>query len=413
MKIKFTSVEQLDQYLYENNLPGLDPEQSKNMQELASAFSAKGLHLNRWWVITPIDWRCPACGRGKKEIVRLNKHGFLTCHLHAHHDHIENILKKEFELFSKSQEEIVADEISEKFIKRAAYGLAAFDTTIICSDCNKAEGEAKLLASTNVDFTFSPSEIRKFVIPNDNHEHGISADVAVDIWTNSSAIFEKRLEFIRNLAKVAAENMHWYQPSFQTSNQVERIAKYHIQRYGLNDLSTEPEKLLYKTVPFTGEKSSWRRKKSSRVRKFPSEKDVDYVVAMRKNFWGKVSDDWNCPCCQRSKQDCIYFSENKKWVFEVKEIETYDSYINNSERIMLCNDCANAVIHIGREGLDDIDLYPPSIIVGISELKEIIIPSPHYAHSYQNHIADSLVPKLRARAEQIQKTKGVHLTTSI
>lgn len=279
VQIKFSSVEQLDQYLYENNLPGLDPEQSKNMQELAAAFSAKGLHLNRWWVLTPMDWRCSGCGRVKKDIVRLNKHGFLTCHLHDRHDHIDNILEKEFELLLKSQGKIIADEVSEKFIKRAAYGLAAFDKTIICSDCNKAEGVAKALASTNEDFTFSPSEISKFVIPKDNHEHGISTEIASEIWANGKAIFEKRLEFIKNLAKVAAENMHWYQPSFQTSSQVERVAKYHLQRYGLDDLSSEPEKLLYKTVPFAGEKSSWRHKKSSRSRKLRNSFPTAHLIA--------------------------------------------------------------------------------------------------------------------------------------
>lgn len=405
-QLRFESIEQLEQYICENNLIGLDPEKSKNMQDMMTSFSAKGLHLNKWWAITPFDWKCEACGRVKKDIARLNKHGYLTCHLHEHHDHADRILKREFEFFSKAQGVIVADENSEKFIKRAAYGLAAFDKTLICSDCNKADADAKKLSRTDDDFSFSPREIGRFIIVRSNQEHIVDVSIASAIWSDGKNVFEKRLRLIIDLARIAAENLHWYQPSKQTSTQVERMAIYHIRQYGISNLSSEPEKLLYNSVVFAGDKASWRRNKIYRPKKIPSDMDIKHLIGIRGKLWFKVNEDWICPCCQRGKIDCVYFSKNKSWVFEAKNIELYGVGVDETLRITLCNDCANAALQFGREAIEGKNLYPPSIVLKLEELKAIIVANPHGAHDYRNDVADIFVLTWHARAICILEAKN-------
>lgn len=78
------------------DLNGIDSEYTFSTRNLVAHFKAQGAHLNKWWVMTPVDWICPCCKRRKSEIVRLNKHNYLTCQLHEHHDHMKEVVKSIF-----------------------------------------------------------------------------------------------------------------------------------------------------------------------------------------------------------------------------------------------------------------------------------------------------------------------------
>ena len=105
----FTSKKELELYLKDNDLAGLDSEYSSLCEELIEKYSAKGMDLNRWWVLTPTDWQCPSCKRQKPQIVRLNKHGYLTGHLHEHHDHMSDFVEAEFTRVSQNKKDVIAD----------------------------------------------------------------------------------------------------------------------------------------------------------------------------------------------------------------------------------------------------------------------------------------------------------------
>lgn len=321
---KFTSKDELLIFLKEQDLSGIDSEFSRSMMELVRTFCANGAHLDRWWVMTPVDWKCPACNRSKPQIVRLNRHGFLMGQLHEHHDHMKDFVKNRFIKISTSKKVVVADEMAEKFAIRTAFGLSAYDNTIICSDCNEADKNAKAIAKTHSYFSYSPSEILAFTRPRDNvGPHAIDENEAKRIWENGKELFKLRLDMVNQVAELAASNRHWYQPSRTTAAGTEKIANYWFRKYGLDDLSSadgsEPEKLLYTPVVFSGAPSAWRANKIRVNKGAPTDSDVQHLVATRGNFWKKVPENWGCPCCNRSKLSCVRPSNNNPWVFEIKE----------------------------------------------------------------------------------------------
>lgn len=410
----FKSQGELLKYLESQSLPGIDSEFSGAMMALVKAFDAKGVHVDRWWVMTPFDWKCPSCGRGKPQIVRLNRHGFLTGQLHEHHDHMKDRVKKRFTEISVSRKTIVADELAEKFAVRTAYGLSAYDNTVICSDCNQADRNAKAAAKTHADFSYSPAEILAFVRPRDNTApHEIDEGEATRIWMEGRELFQLRLNMVDQVAELAARNCHWYQPSEITAARTERIAAWWFRRYGLDDLSRasgeEPEKLLYNPVVFSGELSSWRTKKIPPNRSAPTESDIQHLVATRGSFWKKVGDDWRCPCCGRSKRDCIRPSKKNPWVFEIKHKQLFSSE-NRDRRSFehICDDCANTANHLGREAAGAIGqtLEYPSSLVELSELLSIVISRPHSPHAVDNAKVDALLPHLVDRLYGIYEAES-------
>lgn len=399
---RFKSQDELLKYLESQNLHGIDSEFSGATKALVNAFDAKGVHVNRWWVMTPFDWRCPSCRRKKHQIVRLNRHGFLTGQLHEHHDHMKDRVKKRFAEISVSRKTIVADELAERFAIRTAYGLSAYDNTVICSDCNHADSSAKAAANTHADFSYSPAEILAFVRPRDNTApHEIDEAVATRIWMEGRDLFQLRLNMVDQVAELASKNCHWYQPSEITSARTERIAEWWFRRYGLDELShasgEDPEKYLYNPVVFSGELSSWRMKNIKPNKLIPTERDIQHLVATRGSFWKKVGDDWRCPCCGRSKGDCVRPSKKNPWVFEIKNKLLFSSEEPRHRFFEhICDDCANTANHLGREAAGALSqtLEYPSSLVALSELRSIVISRPHSPHAVDNTEVDALLPQL-------------------
>ncbi|HCE1882529.1 hypothetical protein [Vibrio parahaemolyticus] len=164
----------------DKDLVGIDSEFTYSTRKLVRDFNADGAHLNKWWVMTPVGWQCPCCKRSKGEIVRLNKNNYLTCQLHEHHDHMKDVVKELFESFSIKQNIIVADELSEKFAVKTAFSLSAYDNTVVCFDCNKADADAKKIVNAHKSFSFSPKQISEFLIVTANKEHQIDVHKAQD-----------------------------------------------------------------------------------------------------------------------------------------------------------------------------------------------------------------------------------------
>ena len=88
-----TAFEEFKAYLANRDLDGIDSEHTHSTLTLVKSFNASGPHMNRWWVMTPVNWSCVCCKRTKAEIVRLNKNNYLTCQLHEHHDHMKDVVK--------------------------------------------------------------------------------------------------------------------------------------------------------------------------------------------------------------------------------------------------------------------------------------------------------------------------------
>lgn len=105
------------------------------------------------WLFLDESWRCPVCGRGKRELMRWRKgtggSGQWTCSLHLHHDH------------------------GDRWTGRR----------LVCGDCNAADGIAKRLLKLPSSWSFSPDELASFVKcePNGSIE-SVDLDTAWDIF---------------------------------------------------------------------------------------------------------------------------------------------------------------------------------------------------------------------------------------
>lgn len=392
--------------LKERDLVGIDSEFTLSTQTLVQSFQADGAHLNRWWVMTPVSWQCPCCKRTKGEIVRLNKNNYLTCQLHEHHDHMKDVVKDLFESFSIKQNIIVADELSEKFAIKTAFSLSAYDNTVVCFDCNKADSDAKKIVNAHKNFSFSPKQISEFLIVTPNEEHKIDPHKAQNVWEEAEPIFELRIQMAENFARIAAEKKDWYQPSDDTARNIERKARWQFENNGVTEINKyEPERVLYTPEPFKGKNSSWREKINSQTRIKPSSKQLDHLASTRGKYWNRYDQNWRCPCCSRDKLSCVRPSKKNPWVLEIKsgsmfELATFEVN-HNAEPI--CADCLDTALNWGREIIKEtgIEIPFPSSVVSIEELRSIIIVRPHSKHNHLNDKINSMMPYLMERAKKI------------
>ncbi len=399
---KFTNKKQLLEYLKENNLFGLDSEYSKNSVNIANKFSAKGLDMNIWWVRTSINWECPSCNRNKQDIVRLNKHGYLTAHLHEHHDHMKDHIKQKFTIFSEKAKNQVADKYAEKFIIRTAFAFSAYDNTIICSDCNSADGRVKKLIPIHKKFSYSPKQIGLFVESRPNKEHSINIGTAKKIWQECKDMFYKRIEIAEYIAKLAASDNHWYESSLRTSKISKKSAKWHLAKQGLTNLvnHNNPECLLYTTNKFTGNNSSWRLYPKVKSIAPPSMGEFEHMKKMGKSDWDKLDEDWICPTCNRTKYECIKKSNKGKWTV-LRYLTEFCNHTSSIEdkRVYVCDDCSNVSKNIVNEVTDklSINVINKSSFITQEELSKIIVPRPHNKHLIKNKLIDELLKVIEYR----------------
>lgn len=387
----------------EDKVRQIDAEFSHQTKNIIDRLGAKKAHLNKWWVMTPMDWRCPACCRTKPSIAKLDHHNYASCHLHEHHDHMQDIVKDLFAQSSANRSDVIADSLSERFATRTAFAISAYDNTVICADCNKADGEAKKFVGTDRNFSFSPSEISEFIITTPNQEHEIDKEKASEIWQQNMHTFKQRMELAKYIANLAANDTHWYKPSQITAKNVERKADFWFRHLGLDELdsSKEAHKLLYNPTPFKGEASSWRTNNKPQSKAIPSNGDAQHLSKVRGSFWNKFDDEWCCPCCKRSKFNSIQRSNRKSWVFEVKEIYSFNEISEEyCDRVQVCNECYKTSYHLGKEASSFVQSSDASFdfsggfnqsLVSINEMKKIIQPRPHSNHLIDNSMADELV----------------------
>lgn len=399
--------EEFKNSLAQRDLNGLDSEFTFSTRRLVSLFKADGAHLNKWWVMTPVEWICPCCNRKKSEIVRLNSRNFLTCQLHAHHDHMKEVVKSLFEEYSTKRNIIVADSLSEKFAIKTSFSLSAYDNTIICFDCNKADADAKRLINCHKFFSFSPKEISEFINTFPNREHEINVESVRKVWARVEPTFKVRMNIAKQLAMLAAEKKDWYQPSERTAKQTENIATNFFRSNGLLKFDEfEPERLLYNTEPFKGIASSWRKKKNAIAKKPPSLNEISHLSATRGKYWNRYDAKWVCPCCKRNKYMCVRASKNNKWILEIKKVPLFHARENeiNYSVPALCADCVDAAINLGREVLKSaaLESASPSSAITLYELSLVIIPRPNSMHAFKNDLIDKILPSIIARYKKLK-----------
>jgi hypothetical protein len=130
---------------------------------LADFEAYDGAHAAVLWRSVGPEWVCPGCDRSKFQILRWTKrlpkstNGFMgwIAPLHKHHDH------------------------SVGFFERS---VRRFTETLMCDQCNSADGHAKRRLKLPENFSFSPNEIRQFVTAAPHERHRIDVQCAIAIY---------------------------------------------------------------------------------------------------------------------------------------------------------------------------------------------------------------------------------------
>lgn len=378
-------------------IDSLDGVMTPTTPGLVEKHSAVGVDMTRWWAYTPQNWSCPACMRTKSEIVRLNRNGALICRLVEHHDHIKDLLLASFRRQSSAKSVVVADATAESFAKRSEAMVSAYDNTIICDDCNGADGAAKRAVGTHADFSFSPDEIARIVVPKPNQPHEIDESVARQIWAENASTFALRLKIVDRIAKIAADDEHWFKPQ---SNKVhptviESTARSIAHVYGaFNGL----EMLCGpKRTHNTKGISAWRRFHHS-AGSTPTESEIAHVAKVSySKLWQSVPDDWVCPCCKRKKTEIIRPSKQYPWTFAVSDKWAWHDGSSQRKGIsVVCGDCVEVARKLIAETKATIrvETYVHTKVISIAELASAIVAQPNARHNVKNNVVDELLPTL-------------------
>lgn len=382
----------VQQWINENipalGIAGLDGPWEPRTKQLAARLGATGFNLNRWWLITPPDWKCPCCHRDKPAIARLNKHSQLMGHLVEHHDHMEDEVKRIYtDLVSKKQWPD-ADEKGREFAKRVKGIVAAFEHAIICQDCNNADRHAKKAAGTHPAFSFSPLELERIIrTPPDD----LDVSEAEKIWKAQERAFAMRLKIIGRISEIALENEHWYQkmPIGNTPEFIEYHAEAQISSAGYD---TDFLRLFTYTTLFTERPKNanpadrWLRRKISGLGREPTENELQFVKIRNKWYWDAVPDDWSCPCCGRAKRQIVQPSNDHKFSFLVSQ----DWRHGGNEKVYICNECKITLEGIAR--------HADVAEVSYEDMRELVTVVPNGSHRpRKQEVIDKVIKEISLR----------------
>lgn len=384
----------------------LDGVMSPLTKELLNRFGATEVDMTSWWAWTPSDWTCTACGRSKSAIARLNQKGQLMCRLVEHHDHMQNLLLERFRQISSRQDRVVADEVAESFAKRSAQMVAAYDNAIICNDCNNADAAAKALANAHADFSFSPAEMRRFILATPAQPHRIDGAVASSVWKEQEETFRLRLRIVDRIAEIAATNTHWFQQADRSSSP--RVIKDRVDAHVAATQAFGALALLCgeSRSNKAGDPSAWRRKRYPAPKSEPTKGDIDHVARVtHRGFWERLAEDWCCPGCGRTKQRIVRPSGQNAWAFPIaSKYLRADASGRTGINQVICGDCGWTVERLRSEAsaLSGIEETHSFALIGMADVTNIVIPRPHCRHNFNNEKANRVVADLVERLRKLQ-----------
>lgn len=376
---------------------------SNQTKALLARFDTTKMDLNSGWASTWTGWRCPCCQRDKLQIARVSPGGVLLCRLEFHHDHIGDLAKRVFrERNPRNEERDINIQVSRA--KDALMPLVErFEPTLICIDCNLAEGRAKLELAKEIDtdFTFSPSEIATFITTAANRVHEIDIENARLAWTAAKDDFADRIDFAMRMAQRIASGRHRREVApgqrlFGPLQERDII-------YRLFTAATPPDYrhrlgalIEARSVCNDSAGRSPKPKRKAAVRS-PTDGEFAAVEAVQgeTKTWTQAGPDWLCPCCGRSKREICRKSNRGRWTARIHRVVEYvledddeslvrrrsltpsQIIIGSYRQILICHDCRNVTAELSRRkaGFDEQSLT-------LDDLRELVgNATPHSPHA--------------------------------
>ncbi|UZW57846.1 hypothetical protein NUH86_22820 (plasmid) [Sphingobium sp. JS3065] len=349
-----------------------------------------------------MSWSCPACKRTKPEIARKTAQGILLCQLDEHHDHLRDHVEKLLK--------IDRDRVSEKQRVRITTARLAvmdlserFGRTVMCCDCNQADGAAKLQigGSLHPDFSFSPLEIATFITPMPNAAHQLDIPKARALWDSLRADVAQRLDFATMMVDRISKGLHDREPQRMPSESRHRrdadivydlVSRAAESRASALNMSRA---LLDRSCASDGKASTGKRS-ACRPIAVPSLSDFRTLNETKRHPgpWMRAGGNWCCPICERTKFEIVRKSNKGTWAAGIHEFSVYTEendednrrrrslrydgavIIAQAEVILICHDCRSILTEAKTiaPGAGDAALKPDDLRMLMGE------PVPHRAH---------------------------------
>lgn len=297
----------------------------RQTKEIMRKLGADRLDLNAAWAQTISVWTCPCCRRQKADIARMSESGVLLCRLEGHHDHLVDYIQASFGSKNPKREDDGEHNHSISNALTSLIGLASrFEEALLCTDCNTAEGTAKNRLGTSIDprFSFTPTEIARFIQVRPNRQHDVDIGVARDIWQAVEADFLSRIAFIDQIVHRISEGQLRRVPSrsaimgtFSDSHFI-----YMQVTKALPDLYSRSlgQQILERSISRQG---VGRAKTVLRPTLPPSDAEFEaFVAAMQqgRRLWEAAGKDWCCPICERDQRSILRKSKKGGWTGSIR-----------------------------------------------------------------------------------------------
>ncbi|MEZ0213170.1 MAG: hypothetical protein ACAH27_09515 [Xanthobacteraceae bacterium] len=375
-------------------------------------FGTTRLDLNSGWASTWTAWSCPCCRREKPQIARMSPGGVLLCRLEFHHDHIGDLAKRIFRARNpRSEDRDINIQVSRA--KDALMPLVErFEPTLICIDCNLAEGRAKLELTKEIDpdFTFAPSEIATFIIVAENRTHEIDVEKARTAWLAAKDDFADRTDFATRMARRIAGGRHRREvaPGQRLLGPVqERDIVYRLFAAAVPPGYRHRLGMLIEARSVSNDSAGQSPKpKRKAIVRPPTDSELAAVEAAQGEAkpWIQAGPDWLCPCCGRSKREIFRKSNRGKWTARIHRTVEYvledeeesvarrrldaasQIVIGSYRTVLICHDCRNvsAELQRRRAGLSEHSLT-------LDDLRELVEgATPHSPHEIDFERATAL-----------------------
>lgn len=365
--VRLPRLEDCDDLTLEYLFPTRDGPWSSQTKAALARHGTDRLDLNENWASVDPEWRCPGCSRAKTDLFRLSSADVLIAHLHIHHDHLGDALRKRLQQ-DIGQEWIHSISPMVRHIEKPVSKiLARFSPVLVCSDCNEADAAVKSrLRKIHRDFSFSACEISNFIEAHPNRPHEIKLDVALDIYKNAKEDFDRRLALLDQFAKiiVAGElpQERGNLPPIGVPSPLGMLSYLHssiLRGDGESYLSISQDIDAFQRRSVSRHGTAAHGGKNKPVYgDAPSEEEVlDHHGSGAPDLWSATPGDWHCPACDRTKRSIMRKSNKSKeqWsgrLYRHTEFIIEDGYddddiwyerIDHHKLLLICGDCANIV----------------------------------------------------------------------
>jgi rubredoxin len=359
-------------------------------QRISAHWRRRDFVMTRDWVLLSQDWTCPGCGRTKFELTRLDQAKHILARIVEHHDHMLGAPHYcLYSAFKGNHRSAAYDRASEQ-ISQICRHLSAFESTLVCEDCNNVDAAAAKEIGAPPDFSFSPQQIRSFVKPLAHGSHRIDAEKLDQVWREIGPIHAQRLNLMSALVdgalrgdkRLSTDDLRiydrraWYAGPTQPSVCKSAPPPYWRESVDGEWGTVETELALNRAlnVPSDAALARWRTVPPPPAR-VPPPNAIPTSLGRHRWLTERTPANWRCPICDRTKQRTYFVDHKGVTRFEVEE------YRGSQEqgRVAVCSHCAE-VIYKARQELSRrarLTWAQAGELLTIKKLREMVIPRDH------------------------------------